>query len=162
MTDSGSQAARRPASEVRDVQRVKQPLWRRVLLLSGIVVATFNVWTVSPLVALWVGSEIQGRSTTLRMSTVGAVIVVLATLSFALTRAIAWLDVRYGEAVGRPPKKRVVRPWNRSVAGKHTAPKKEIEPLTPLERILAAVVIIAVIPFEVWFLFFAHAVIPNG
>jgi hypothetical protein len=144
------------------VERPKQPLWRRVLLLAALVLASFNIWTGSPLVALWVGSKVQGSFTTLKTSAVAATVVVLAALSLLLTRVIAWLDVRYGEAVGRPPKKRVVRPWNRSVAGLHTAPKKEVEPLTAVERVLVAVVVIAVIAFEVWFFAFAQATIPNG
>jgi hypothetical protein len=142
-------------------ERPKKSVWRRVLLLAAMILATLNVWTGSPLLALWVGSKVQGSYSTLNMSAVAAVVFVLAAMVFLLVRAIAWLDVRYGEAVGRPPKKRLVRPWMRSTAGKHGDPKKEIQPLTPLERILVVMVVIVVALFEVWFFFFAGSSLPQ-
>jgi hypothetical protein len=95
------------------------------------------------------------------MTAVGAVVLALAATVFLLARAIAWLDVRYGEAVGRPPKARRVRPWMRSLAGKHGDPKREVEPLTPLERILVVMVVIVVTLFEVWFFFLAGSPLPK-
>ncbi len=62
------------------------------------------------------------------MSAVGAVVFTLAVMVFLLAKAIAWLDVRYAEAVGRPPRARQVRPWLRSLAGKHGDPKKVPQP----------------------------------
>ncbi len=114
--------------------------------------------------ALWVGSKVQGSygNGTLQMTAVGAVVLVLAAMVFLLARAITWLDVRYGEAVGRPPKVRQIRPWLRSLAGKYGDPKQEIEPLTPLERILVVMVVIVVVLFEVWFFFFAGSSLPQG
>jgi hypothetical protein len=152
-----------PASPARHPERRKRPVWRRVLLLAAMILATLNIWTGSPLLALWVGSKVQAASssTTLQMSTVGAVVLVLAVMVFLLARAIAWLDVRYSEAVGRPPKARQVRPWMRSLAGKYGDPKQEPEPLTPLERILVVIVVIVVILFEVWFFFFAGSPLPK-
>ena len=127
------------------------------------ILATLNIWTGSPLLALWVGSKVQeaSSSTTLQMSTVGAVVISLAAMVLLLAKATAWLDVRYGEAVGRSPKARQVRPWLRSLAGKHGDPKKVPEPLTPLERILVVMVVIVVVLFEVWFFFFAGSPLPK-
>jgi len=133
-------------------------------LVAAMILATLNIWTGSPLLALWVGSKVQASygSGTLQMSAVAAVVLVLAGVVFLLARAIAWLDVRYGEAVGRPPKVRQVRPWMRSLAGKYGDPKQETEPLTPLERILVVMVVIVVVLFEVWFFFFAGSSLPQG
>lgn len=141
--------------------RRKRSVWRRVLLVAAMILATLNIWTGSPVLALWIGSKVQGNSGTLQMSSVGAVVVTLAAAVFALTQAIAWLDVRYTEAVGRPPKARRVRPWMRSLAGKYGEPKREPEPLTPLEWILVVMVVIVVILFEVWFFFFAGSPLPK-
>jgi hypothetical protein len=132
-----------------------------VLLLAAMILATLNIWTGSPLLALWVGSKVQGSFSTLKMSAVGAVVLVLAVIVLLLVRAIAWLDVRYAEAVGRPPKARQVRPWLRSIAGKYGDPKPEAQPLTPLERILVVMVVIVVVLFEVWFFFFAGSSLPQ-
>src|SRR5438309_10878799 len=72
-------------------ERRKKSLWWRVFLLAAMIVATLNVWTGSPLLALWVGSKVQGESaTTLKMTAVGAVVLALAVLVFLLVRAIAW------------------------------------------------------------------------
>lgn len=161
MTRTPSQTAPQPASDARHPERRKKSLWRRVLLLAAMILATLNIWTGSPLLALWVGSKVQGSFGTLQMSAVGSVVLVLAVMVFLLARAIAWLDVRYGEAVGRPPKARQVRPWMRSLAGKYGDPKQETEPLTPLERILVVMVVIVVVLFEVWFFFFAGSSLPQ-
>jgi hypothetical protein len=161
MTHAAPPTATRPASDGRHPEPRKQSLWRRVLLVAAMILATLNVWTGSPLLALWVGSKLQGSYSTLKMSTVGAVVLVLAATAFLLVRAIAWLDVRYNEAVGRPPKARQVRPWLRSLAGKYGDPKKETQPLTPLERVLVVMVVVVVALFEVWFFFFAGSPLPH-
>lgn len=127
-----------------------------MLLLAAMILASLNIWTGSPVLALWVGSKVQGSVTTLKMSAVGAVVGVLAVTVLLLARALAWLDVRYTEAVGKPPKKRQVRPWMRSLAGKHGDPKQETEPLTPIEWVLVVMVVIVIVAFEVWFFFFAR------
>lgn len=142
-------------------QRRKHSVWRRVLLLAGMILAALNIWTGSPLLALWVGSKVQANYSGLSMTAVGAVVIVLAAMVLLLVRAIAWLDVRYNEAVGRPPKARQVRPWLRSLAGKYGDPKKETQPLTPLERILVVMVVVVVVLFEVWFFFFAGSSLPQ-
>jgi thiosulfate reductase cytochrome b subunit len=163
MTRTPVETTPQPPSDGRRPARRKKSVWQRVLLVAAMILATLNIWTGSPLIALWVGSQLQAGSSSsaLQMTTVGAVVLVLAAMVFLLVRAIAWLDVRYAEAVGRPPKKRQVRPWMRSLAGKYGAPKQEPEPLTPLERILVVMVVIVVVLFEVWFFFFAGSPLPE-
>jgi hypothetical protein len=126
------------------------------------ILATLNIWTGSPVLALWVGSKLQGNDSDLKMSSVAAVVLVLAVMVLLLARAIAWLDGRYADAVGRPPKARQVRPWMRSLAGKHGDPKKVPQPLTALEWVLVTMVVIVVVLFEVWFFFFAGSSLPTG
>jgi hypothetical protein len=149
------------ASAARHPARRKRSLWRRVLLLAAMILAMLNVWTGSPLLAMWVGSKVEKNSSGLSMAAVGVVVLTLAGMVLLLVRAIGWLDVRYGQAVGRPPKARQVRPWMRSLAGKYGDPKQEAEPLTPLERILVVMVVVVVALFEVWFFFFAGSSLPN-
>jgi hypothetical protein len=161
MTRNAPQTAAQPTSDPRHPERHKKSVWRRVLLLAAVILATLNIWTGSPLLALWVGSKVQGSFGTLQMSAVGSVVLVLAVMVFLLARVIAWLDIRYGEAVGRPPKARRVRPWMRSLAGKYGDPKQEAEPLTPLERILVVMVVVVVVLFEMWFFFFAGSPLPK-
>src|SRR5437588_11951107 len=118
MMRTSMETAPQPASDAGRPVRRKKSVWRRVLLLAAMVLATLNIWTGSPVLALWVGSKVQGDVTTLKMSSVGAVVLVLAVMVVLLARAIAWLDVRYAEAVGKHPKKRQVRRWMIRLAGK--------------------------------------------
>jgi hypothetical protein len=158
---TAAQTASQPGSDARHTDRPKKSLWRRVLLVAAMILATLNIWTGSPVLALWVGSKVQGSYSTLTMSAVGAVVLVLAAMVFLLARAIAWLDIRYADAVGRPPKARQVRPWLRSLAGKYGDPKKVPQPLTALEWVLVVMVVIVVVLFEGWFFFFAGSPLPK-
>ncbi len=57
------------------------------------ILVSLNIWTGSPVLALWVGSKVQGSYSTLTVSAVGAVVGALAALVFILTKALLWLDV---------------------------------------------------------------------
>jgi hypothetical protein len=127
---------------------------RRVGLLTAMSVVSVNVWTGSPLLALWIGSRVVSGSET----TMAAILVVAACLmlfSLLLIKALSLLQVSYDEVAGR---KRAIRrhtPWLRSMRGErpHEVPEG-VQP-TPLERILVVMVVIAVAAFEIWFFFFS-------
>jgi hypothetical protein len=132
-----------------------RPLRRRftrVALVSAMTIVGVNVWTGSPLLALWVGSRIF---TGVSMAAVFVVLVVLAGLVFVSFRALRWLDVRFGEVIGRMPGTRQPPPWLKSASGERIPAKRPREPLTASERTLAAIVVLAIVCFEVWFFFLA-------
>ena len=56
---------------------------KRVLLVGSMVLVTANIWTGSPLLALWIGSRVQPSSGP-SMTAVGLVAVTLAVFSYAL------------------------------------------------------------------------------
>jgi hypothetical protein len=120
-----------------------------------------NLWTGSPLLAVWVGAQLQRNQTDLGMDTVLVVIAVMGTSSFVLFRALRWLDVRYGEVIGRKPGTREPLPWLKSVSGERLPAKRPKEPLTALERILVVIVVLAIGAFELWFFFFAGSSLPR-
>jgi hypothetical protein len=120
-----------------------------------------NLWTGSPLLAVWVGAQLQRNQTDLGMDTVLVVIAVMGTSSFVLFRALRWLDVRYGEVIGRKPGTRQPLPWLKSVSGERLPAKRPKEPLTALERILVVIVVLAIGAFELWFFFFAGSSLPR-
>lgn len=148
--------------EISDRGKPRRRLALRVLLLSAMTLASLNVWTGGPLFALWVGSQVQGQLTTLKMSAVAAVVVTLAIVVFLLVRLIHWLDIRYGEVIGRPPRTRQPLPWLRSMRDQYGDPKPEYQPPTALERILVVMVVVVVEAFVVWFFFFAGSPLPQG
>jgi hypothetical protein len=126
----------------------------RVALGIITTLVSVNLWTGGPVFALWVGSRVQSAVGQLSMAAVGATIGVLVAVTYVLYKTLAWLNSRYSEAVGRETRRRQA-PWLKPMSGE----RRSIEvkrPFTATERIVAASVVIAVLAFEVWFLFFAH------
>lgn len=135
---------------------------KKVALAVAVVLATTNVWTGAPLLAVWVGSRVQGGGAP-SMGAVGLVAVVLAVLCFFLVRLIARLSAAYDVASGRPPRVRQHVPWLRSMRGERPGSSvNEQAALTVPEFILVASVAIAVLAFEVWFFFFSGSPIQGS
>lgn len=126
---------------------------RRVGLVVAMAVVSINIWTGSPLVALWIGSQVQGSGPP-TMTAVFVVVLVFATLSLALTKLLALLDAAYqGGGTGRKVRHHVA--WLRSMRGERAHYPGDSAPLTALERVLIVVVVVAVVLLEIWFFFFA-------
>jgi hypothetical protein len=122
-------------------------------MAAATALVAINIWTGAPLLALWVGSRVVGK-TGLGMWAVLVVVVVLAVLVFGLTAVLIWLNNTYDELVGRSRAERR-SPWLRSM-------RAEAEPnidarvgVTALERIVTMVVYVAIIAMLLWYIFFA-------
>jgi hypothetical protein len=126
----------------------------RVALLSLIGLASLNLWTGGPLFALWVGSRTQGQGPP-NMLAAFVVIVVLLAVSLCLVRVIALLEEAYRKEAGDTRHVRAHTPWLRSMRGERPVYPGESARVTAPERVLVAVVIVAVAVFEVWFFFFS-------
>jgi hypothetical protein len=136
-------------------------LWlRRILLLSASALAAINVWTGAPLLAVWVGSQAAAGSQ-LSMGAVGVVIVVLGASCLALTMALSWLSARYDKLTGRPVAARRTSPWLRSMRGEREEEARRRHGISPVERVVVIVVVLAGLAFEVWFFFFAGSSLPS-
>ena len=127
---------------------------KRVALAALIGILGLNVWTGSPLLALWIGSRVQGDGP----PEMGAVFVTIACFA-AFSLALAWLLGRAGAAydrhTGHVPTVRAHAPWLRSLRGEREQYPGMPPRLSANERILAGMVIVAVLAFEVWFFFFS-------
>jgi hypothetical protein len=134
---------------------------KRVGLVAATVLVSINVWTGSPLLAVWVGSRAQG-SRGLSMGAVFVVVVVLAALVFALSWALTWLNAKYDELTGRPPAARQTSPWLRSMRGERETDLRRKYGTSGLEKIVITSVVAAVLAFEVWFFFFAGSPLPSN
>jgi hypothetical protein len=113
---------------------------KRVAMAAATALVAINIWTGAPLLALWVGSQVVGK-TVLSMRAVLVVVVVLAVLVYGLTAVLVWLNNRYDELIGRP---RVERspPWMRSMRAE-------------AEQNVTMIVYVAIIALLLWFIFFA-------
>jgi hypothetical protein len=127
---------------------------KRLALTIGMTLAALNIWTGSPLFALWVGSQLQGSGPP-KMSSVIVVVIVLAVVSLALVQLLAFLGARHDELTGHSATVRMHAPWLRSMRGERPLYPGETGRLTNLERVLVVMVVFVVLIFEVWFLFYS-------
>jgi hypothetical protein len=115
--------------------------------------ATFNVFTGSPLLALWVGSRVQGTSQQPTMAPIAVVAVCIGAFSYALLLVLRRLGASYDAATGRQAAIREHVPWLRSLRGERPHEAGDDYSLTALEIILCIAVILAFAAFEYWFFF---------
>jgi len=128
---------------------------KRAGLISAMTVTSLNVWTGSPLAALWVGSRLQGNGPP-TMGAIFAVAVVMATFSFILVRVLGLLGNTYDKVVGLGAPRKQHSPWLRSLRGeREDFHDPERTKLSPLDIVMCTMVIIAVVGFEIWFFFFS-------
>src|SRR5215217_943124 len=109
---------------------------QRALVLATMAVVAVNIWTGSPLLALWVGSKLQGTSG-LSMGAVFAVVAVMGATSIALIKLLGALGEKHDRLLGLPP-----------------APRRR-QRVSALDVVLVGTVLIAALTFEVWFFFFS-------
>jgi hypothetical protein len=126
---------------------------KRTMMAAATAFIAINLWTGAPLFALWVGSQVVGKSA-LSMQAVFVVVIVLAMLLFAMVIALTWLNATYDELIGRPSSEDRLT-WLRSMNVRGKEDISHEVGITVLEQIVMASVYIAVITFVAWFFFFA-------
>lgn len=126
----------------------------RLVLTAAMALAAVNVWTGSPLLALWIGSKLQGPGHP-RMSSVAVVVVAMAAFSLGLIRLLGALGRRHDRLSGRRPQVAAHAPWLRSMRGERALYPGEKASVTALERILVLMVVLATVAFEIWFLLYS-------
>jgi len=141
--------------------RPRGSLAKRLLLGAGVALAALNIWTGAPLLALWIGSRLQ-PDTQATMSSVFVVALLLAIFCGGLVWAMGHLSAAYDRARGAPPPPRQQAPWMRSMRGERTKDLKRDRPATGPEKIMIAVVVLAVLSFEAWFFFLASSPLPQS
>src|SRR3954465_15125069 len=89
---------------------------RRAVVLAATAVVGLNVWTGSPLLALWVGSRVEDASSSTGPSMTGIFVLVLgmALTPWVLLRLLYRLQDHFFKLLGRPPR-RYRSTWLRSM-----------------------------------------------
>ncbi len=131
---------------------------KRTLMAAATAFLTINLWTGSPLLALWLGSQV-GEQQTLSLKPILVVILTLTALTLAISVALGWLEARYRRLVGLPLRENRLT-WLRSFNAQSENVRNV--PTSAIERIVTAIVYVAVIVLIVWFLFFAGSPLPHG
>ena len=132
---------------------------KRLLLVAAMALASVNLFTGAPLLAIWVGAQVQGESGGLSMTAVLAVVVVLALLCAALVWALNRMGAAHDALIGRPAARRQttwMRPFNSGSA------RAQQGGLRALDKVLVGAVVLAGLAFETWFFFFAGSSLGSG
>jgi hypothetical protein len=135
---------------------------KRVILAALIALASVNVWTGSPLLAVWIGSKIQHSSTSLSMGAVFSVIATLVLFEVALIFALGRLGAAYERAAGREPRRRQQAAWLRSMRDERATHATERQGLGGMEKTMIVSVVLAVVAFEGWFFLLSGSSIGHG
>ena len=134
---------------------------KRFLIAALMGLLLLNIWTGGPLLALWIGSRVQGDGP----PTMGAILVVLLVLGlicFGLYWGLQRTSRVYDDLTGSAPGAREHSPWLRSMRGERPDYEGVQRELPPGERIMVGGVILAFAVFEVWFFFFSGSPIGSG
>jgi hypothetical protein len=142
-----------------DAQRPSLFTAKRTLLAAATAFLAINLWTGAPLFALWVGSQVVGK-TVLSMKAVCVVVIVLALLVAAMVVALVWLNGTYDRLIGRRSGERRLT-WLRSMRAEEPENIGPELQTTALERIVMISVYVAVLAFLVWFFFLARSPLPH-
>jgi hypothetical protein len=126
---------------------------KRILVAAAMAFLALNVWTGSPLLAMWLGSRVQGEESQPSMTALVVVIVLLVAFSLALYQLLKLTMRAYQEATGSAPTVRTHAPWLRSMRDERRDHAATNAGMSGAERIVA---------FEVWFFFFSGSPIGGG
>jgi predicted secreted protein len=136
--------------ESRPTGRVKP-----ILLAAAMAFLALNVWTGSPLLAVWLGSKVQGDESQPSMGAYAVVIVSLVAFSWGLYQLLKLTMSAYQEATGTTPTVRTHAPWLRSMRGERPHDAGTTPRISGAERVVVLTVLIAAAAFEIWFFFFS-------
>jgi hypothetical protein len=133
---------------------------RKIGLLIPAVLLAVNVWTGFPLLALWIGSQVQGGGS-LAITTVFTVVLSFAALVFAAAVGVSWLNLRYDELTGKRSIRRERFTLAESLTGPARQQTRRERGVNAIEKAVIASVVVAVLAFEVWFFLFAGSPLPS-
>jgi hypothetical protein len=127
---------------------------RRIGLRIAMLLVALNVWTGSPLLALWIGSRLQGSGPP-QMGPIFVVVVAFAAISFVLASVLARLGDNYDRMTGQAAQVHRHVAWLRSMRGERVQYPGQHLQVTALEKVLIVTVVACVLAFEIWFFFFS-------
>ena len=132
-----------------------------ILLAAAMAFLALNVWTGAPLLAVWIGSKVQGEESQPSMAAYVVVIVSLIAFSWGLYQLLKITMHAYQQATGTTPTVRTHAPWLRSMRGERPEYSAGAR-ISGAEKIVVVTVLIAATAFEIWFFFFSGSSIGGG
>ena len=134
---------------------------KRAALLAATAVVGLNIWTGSPLLALWIGSRVEDSSNSSGPSMLPIFVVIgtMAVASWVLLRLLYRIQDAYMKQLGREPR-HYRSTWLRSMRAERGEWERQHDPeakATPFEITVMLCVVLAVATFEIWFFFFSSS-----
>ena len=133
-----------------------------ILLAAAMAFLALNVWTGSPLLAVWLGSQVQGEESQPSMGAYAVVILALIAFSWGLYQLLKLVMNAYQDATGTAPTVRTHAPWLRSMRDERHEHAATTARISGAEKIVVVTVLIAATAFEIWFFFFSGSSIGGG
>jgi hypothetical protein len=133
-----------------------------ILLAAAMAFLALNVWTGSPLLAVWLGSKVQGDESQPSMGAYAVVIVSLIAFSWGLYQLLKLVMSAYQDATGTAPTVRSHAPWLRSMRDERHEHAASTRGISSAERVVVVVVLLGAAAFEIWFFFFSGSSIGGG
>ena len=133
-----------------------------ILLAAAMAFLALNVWTGSPLLAVWLGSQVQGEESQPSMGAYAVVILALIAFSWGLYQLLKLAMSAYQGATGTAPTVRTHAPWLRSMRDERHEHAASTARISSAEKIVVVTVLIAATVFEIWFFFFSGSSIGGG
>jgi hypothetical protein len=135
---------------------------KKMGIVTASALCSVNLWTGAPLLAVWIGSKVQGNLNNISMTALFSVVLILALTVFALGYLLTWLNMKYDEITGRPPAARRTSPWMRSMRDERVEDVQKKYGISGVERVVVIVAVVGCLAFEAWFFFFAGSSLPNA
>jgi ABC-type nickel/cobalt efflux system permease component RcnA len=135
---------------------------KAILLAAAMAFLALNVWTGSPLLAVWLGSKVQGEESQPSMGAYAIVILALIAFSWGLYQLLKLAMRAYQDVTGTAPTVRTHAPWLRSMRDERHEHSGRAAGISAAERVVVVTVLVAAIAFEVWFFFFSGSSIGGG
>jgi hypothetical protein len=133
-----------------------------ILLAAAMAFLALNVWTGSPLLAVWIGSKVQGEESQPSMGAYAVVIISLIAFSWGLYQLLKLVMSAYQDATGTRPTVRTHAPWLRSMRGERPDHATAAARISGAEKVVVVTVLVAAAAFEIWFFFFSGSSIGGG
>jgi hypothetical protein len=122
-----------------------------VMALGSVV-----VWLVSPVVWLWIGSQMTA-STQPSLGPYLLVLVGMVLTAVVVGKFLGMINRMHMRITGRAPDKRAPAKWNRSMRGE----RRPVNDRGVLEQVMAISVSCALVLFGIWFFLFAGSSLPG-
>src|SRR5689334_12152749 len=125
----------------------------RAGIITLMLLGALALWIGDPVLWMWITSHLQAR-TQPSMGPYALMLVGILGTAIVLGKLLSRLNRFYGEVTGTAPTVKIIVPWRRSVRdARHggSADEDSRVPVSLLDVVMVAAVLIAVIAFAVWF-----------